>query len=115
LERYGIAWVAVSHPSLPPDFFPTADFLYVRFHGLGEQLYRWDYREDELTPWVERLSSLMTNRPLYAFFNNDFEAKAPKNAKLLERILMKIATSTVHPAQGPGPARKERVRSDPPN
>jgi uncharacterized protein YecE (DUF72 family) len=80
LRRYGAAFVAVSHPKLPPDVLPTTDFLYVRFHGLGKQLYRYNYSHQELADWVQRLLPHLGGRCLYAFFNNDYEAFAPRNA-----------------------------------
>src|SRR3972149_778354 len=48
LKRYEMAFVAVSHPTLPNTICPTTDFLYLRFHGLGRQLYRYDYSEREV-------------------------------------------------------------------
>ncbi len=87
LGRYGAAFVAVSHPKLPPDLLPTADFLYVRFHGLGKQLYRYNYSQQELAEWVERLRPHLPGRTLYAFFNNDYEAFAPRNAMSFRQML----------------------------
>ena len=87
LARFGAAFVAVSHPRLPPDILPTADFLYLRFHGLGPKLYRYDYPRAELEEWVRRLAPHLAGRELYAFFNNDYQAHAPANAELFRRLL----------------------------
>ncbi len=91
LRRHRAAFVAVDHPRLPREVFPTADFLYVRFHGSGPRLYDWDYSDTELRAWVRRLLPHLRRRPLYAFFNNDVAARAPRNAlrfrRLLERAL----------------------------
>ena len=94
LRRYGAAFVAVSHPNLPPDVLPTADFLYVRFHGLGKQLYRYNYSHEELSQWVHRLRPHLEGRTLYAFFNNDYEAFAPHNAMTFRSLLAEALTST---------------------
>jgi len=87
LARRHASFVAVSHPQMPEDVLPTTDFLYVRFHGKGRQLYRYDYSDDELRAWAERLHKHLAGRRLYAFFNNDYEAHAPKNARRLREIL----------------------------
>lgn len=87
LMQHDAAFVAVSHPDLSEEIVPTADFLYVRFHGKGRQLYRYDYTDDELTAWAERLTKHLPRRQLYAFFNNDYEANAPRNARRLRELL----------------------------
>lgn len=89
LARYRAAFVALSHPQLPDTVYPTADFLYLRFHGLGRQLYRYDYSEGELAGWAEKVRPHRKGRTLYAYFNNDFEAHAPRNAQLFRRLLGK--------------------------
>ena len=87
LTRHNAAFVAVSHPRLPDDILLTADFLYVRFHGLGKNLYQYDYSREELEKWAARLKNLLPDRTLYAFFNNDYNAYAPQNAKTLRELL----------------------------
>jgi uncharacterized protein YecE (DUF72 family) len=87
LERHGAAFVTVSHPQLPDDLIPTADFLYLRFHGLGRELYRYDYSGKELREWAERVSAHRAGRELYAFFNNDYAARAPRNALQFRKLL----------------------------
>lgn len=87
LSRHGAAFVAVSHPSLPEEVVPTADVLYVRFHGKGRRLYDYDYSDDELGEWVRRLAPHLRGRTLYAFFNNDWHANAPRNAARLRELL----------------------------
>lgn len=87
LARYRAAFVAVSHPQLPDTVYPTADFLYLRFHGLGRQLYRYDYSEAELAAWAEKVRPYRKGRTLHAYFNNDFEAHAPQNAQVFRRLL----------------------------
>jgi uncharacterized protein YecE (DUF72 family) len=79
--------VAVSHPRLPGDIVATTDFLYVRFHGLGSQLYRYEYSGEELSGWAARLRPMVTHRRVYAFFNNDWGAAAPRNALAFRRLL----------------------------
>ncbi len=87
LERHDIASVAISHPSLPADLRPTTDLIYLRFHGLGEELYRYHYSDEELAEWVDTLLPHLEGRRLYAFFNNDYDAKAVGNAQTFRRML----------------------------
>ena len=76
LERHGAANVAASTSAAEPDLTVTGDFAYVRFHGLGGG-YAHDYTEAELSPWVPYLLGVGEG---FAFFNNDGDARAPKNA-----------------------------------
>ena len=90
LQQHQIAFVAVSHPRLPDSIISTTDFLYLRFHGLGRQLYRYDYSPEELQPWVERVvAAIRTSsvRTVYAFFNNDYDAHAVENARVFRDLL----------------------------
>jgi uncharacterized protein YecE (DUF72 family) len=72
---------------LPARRHPPHDFLYLRFHGLGKQPYRYDYSPDELGQWAERVHPHLAGRTLYAFFNNDYEANTPENAHEFRRLL----------------------------
>lgn len=87
LSRRNAAFVAVSHPELPSDIYSTADFLYVRFHGVGQSLYQYNYSQKELAEWVARLKPHMRGRAVYAFFNNDYHAYAPRNAAVFGNLL----------------------------
>ena len=87
LARYRAAFVAVSHPALPQDLVPTTDFLYVRFHGLGAELYRYLYSAEELQGWVDRLQPCLPTHHLYIYFNNDYDGHALTNAVQLRGML----------------------------
>jgi uncharacterized protein YecE (DUF72 family) len=87
LSRHRTAQAAVSHPQLPRTVRPTTDFLYVRFHGVGQELYRYDYSRRELAAWARRLRPHLPGRTLYAFFNNTYDANAPRNAAALRELL----------------------------
>jgi uncharacterized protein YecE (DUF72 family) len=87
LRRRRAAFVAVSHPELPADVVPTGDLLYVRFHGLGPRLYDYGYSRAELEGWARRLLPLLPGRHLYAYFNNDYRARAPRDAARLRALL----------------------------
>jgi uncharacterized protein YecE (DUF72 family) len=87
LERHAAAFVAISHPKLPDAIYRTADFLYLRFHGVGRQLYRYDYSREELADWASRVAPHLPARTVYAFFNNDYQANAPRNAAVFLELL----------------------------
>lgn len=89
LARYNAAFCAVSHPSLPSDVVATTDFVYVRFHGLGERLYNYLYSDEELAPWAERVREQLRGcaREAYAFFNNDWHANAVTNGRRFRELL----------------------------
>lgn len=87
LASHRVAFCAVSEKRLPPDVVPTTDFLYVRFHGLGEQPYHYLYSEAELREWVERVKRHRRGREVYVFFNNDWYAHAIENAETFRGML----------------------------
>lgn len=89
LARHDAAFVTVSHPRLPDQVLATTDLLYLRFHGLGGELYRYNYSAAELRAWADRVAPHLAGRTLYAFFNNDYEAHAPGNADQFRRLLQR--------------------------
>ena len=64
----------------------TAGWTYVRFHG-GTRGRRGNYSDSELQEWAERLRGWSRTHDVFAYFNNDWEGFAPKNAVLLKRFL----------------------------
>jgi uncharacterized protein YecE (DUF72 family) len=97
LSRHRAAFVAVSHPKLPPDVIVTTDFLYVRWHGLGPELYKYNYSDQELANWADRLGPHLPGRTLYAFFNNDYDGHAINNAMAFSSLISKPrAPSELH-------------------
>ena len=64
----------------------TADWTYVRFHG-GTRGRRGNYSDGELREWAARLRGWSRTHEVYAYFNNDWEGFAPRNAALLKRLL----------------------------
>ena len=85
LEEYRVAFCSLSAPQLPEELVQTTDFLYIRFHG-KETWYRYRYTEEELKTWAARIEHAHA-KEVFAYFNNDFEAHAPENARMLHRLL----------------------------
>jgi uncharacterized protein YecE (DUF72 family) len=90
LRRHGCAHVHVSSDAMPEDRTVTADFVYVRFHGTAS--YHGAYQEPALRPWCEFLErQVAEGRDGYAFFNNDAEGHAPRDAERLTGMLGEAA------------------------
>jgi uncharacterized protein YecE (DUF72 family) len=89
LSKHNSAFVSLSHPKLPDTVYPITDFLYLRLHGLGKNLYQYNYSDDELAKVASGVKPYLAGRTLYAFFNNDYHAHAPVNAESFRQILVK--------------------------
>lgn len=86
LRKHNAAFVSVSSLQMPQNFSVTADFIYLRFHGL-EGRARHDYTPVELEPWAEHLRAQATaGKGAFAYFNNDVNVRAPHNAQLLRQL-----------------------------
>ncbi len=88
LERRSIAFCIHDYPGLRvPRWITSPTLAYVRFHGaLG--LYFGSYSRSTLQRWAQRLRELEAAAgQVYAYFNNDTLAAAPRDALRLERLL----------------------------
>lgn len=87
LREHGIALVGAHRRGLDlPTDVVTADFCFLRFHH-GERGRRGNYSAAELTLWAQRVRSLArAELDVYAYFNNDWEAFAPRNALALRSL-----------------------------
>jgi uncharacterized protein YecE (DUF72 family) len=84
-EKAGIIFCSCSGPRLPDELVKTHAEVYVRFHGT-KSWYRHDYSDAELDEWAQRIQASGAER-VWAYFNNDREGYAIKNAKQLARLL----------------------------
>jgi uncharacterized protein YecE (DUF72 family) len=101
LRENGLAWVQIDEPkfstSIALEVPVTADFAYFRFHGRnakdwwsgdGEQRYRYHYNEKEIGELAERMKAAgEKTKMMFAFFNNHWQAYAPRNANDLKKAL----------------------------
>jgi uncharacterized protein YecE (DUF72 family) len=83
LRECNAIFCSVSAPRLPDELVTTADDVYIRFHGT-KRWYRHDYTSEELAVWVERVRVSGAKR-VWAYFNNDREGYAIRNARELLR------------------------------
>ncbi len=89
LERSGAAYCVMSGARLPCVLRATAPFVYVRLHGPDhDQLYAGSYPDADLAWWAARITEWeQAGRDVFAYFNNDGEANAVRNARTLRALL----------------------------
>jgi uncharacterized protein YecE (DUF72 family) len=86
-KKAGIIFCSCSGPRLPDELVVTAPDVYIRFHGT-QRWYRHDYSRDELAAWATRIKRARPKR-VWAYFNNDRDGYAIKNARAFARLLMR--------------------------
>jgi len=87
LRSHGTALVIGDDPRRPFQTHElTADWTYIRFHA-GSRGRRGNYSESELEEWAQRIERWRPEHDVYAYFNNDWEGFAIRNAlRLKERL-----------------------------
>lgn len=87
LRAHGVALVVGDHPARPWQAHePTADWTFIRFH-YGHRGRNGNYSERELDEWAARIEGWRERGEVYAYFNNDWEGYAVRNALgLLSRL-----------------------------
>jgi uncharacterized protein YecE (DUF72 family) len=61
----------------------AADWTYIRFHH-GSRGRHGNYSRSEIETWARRISQWRRDTEVYAYFNNDWEGYAIRNARLLK-------------------------------
>ena len=88
LREHGAALVVGDTPTRPFQAHElTADWTFVRFHH-GSRGRRGNYSDRELDEWAGRLAAWRERADVYAYFNNDWEGFAVRNALALRELLM---------------------------
>ena len=89
LTRYGAAYCVMSGAGLPCVLRATAPVVYVRLHGPSQQyLYAGSYPEEDLHWWAARCQEWSeAGHRVFAYFNNDGEGNAVRNAATLQALL----------------------------
>jgi uncharacterized protein YecE (DUF72 family) len=87
LRAHGVALVIGDHPERPwQPHELTADFSFVRLH-YGHRGRRGNYSATELDEWARELKRLARRAEVFAYFNNDWEGFAVRNARgMRERL-----------------------------
>jgi uncharacterized protein YecE (DUF72 family) len=88
LRAHGAALVIADRPEVKTfqAHVFTADWTYVRFH-YGSRGRRGNYSETELEEWARRFEEWNREVEIVAYFNNDWEVFAVRNALWLKRRL----------------------------
>jgi uncharacterized protein YecE (DUF72 family) len=80
LRAHGVALTIGDHPERPwQPHELTADFSFVRLH-YGHRGRRGNYSATELDEWAKELERLARRADVFAYFNNDWEGFAVRNA-----------------------------------
>jgi uncharacterized protein YecE (DUF72 family) len=80
LREAGVALVIGDHPERPFQSREiTASWTFVRFHW-GSRGRRGNYSDRELASWRRRIAAWRRRTEVFAYFNNDWEGFAPRNA-----------------------------------
>lgn len=101
LRQLGVGWCNVDMPSYEALMRPGSDvsssIAYVRFHGRNASTwwtgsnvtrYDYDYSEEELLPWTDRVADMEEQaEQTFAFFNNHARGNAARNAQLFADLL----------------------------
>ena len=93
-QQTGTIFCSCSGPRLPDELVRTADDVYLRLHGT-KRWYRHNYSKAELSTWAQRINSSGAKR-VWVYFNNDYEAHAPRNAAAMRRLLRKSKPTPKH-------------------
>ena len=88
LREHDAALVIGDDPERPlPTPEPTGDWTFVRLHR-GSRGRRGNYSRAEIEEWARRIAAWHDDGiDVYAYFNNDWEAFAPRNAEALKQLL----------------------------
>ncbi|MEA2496334.1 MAG: hypothetical protein QOJ29_4245, partial [Thermoleophilaceae bacterium] len=87
LRAADVALVIGDDPERPFQAYEfTAGFTFIRFHG-GKRGRYGNYSDSEIEEWAARIRSWAAKRPVFAYYNNDWNAYAINNARLLTRLV----------------------------
>jgi uncharacterized protein YecE (DUF72 family) len=89
LRAHQVALVIGDHPERPFQTHTfTADWTLVRFH-FGRRGRRGNYSATELEEWRRRIARWRSRHEVFAYFNNDWQGHAVRNARTLARAFAK--------------------------
>ena len=84
LKKFNVGFCIHDMPGIQSPRVVTADIIYIRFHGPTGR-YQGNYSRAALQRWAKWLKEHTQEvRGVYAYFNNDIDANAVRNAKTLK-------------------------------
>ena len=88
LKQFNIAFCIYDLAGYSTEKIVTADFIYIRLHGAGEEAYIGNYDTKALTNWSSFIvDQAKKGKEIYCYFDNDLNAYAPQNAMALRQII----------------------------
>ncbi len=84
LHRYNAGFCIYDMPGFRTPVVATSNFAYMRFHG-SQRLYSGCYSDEELEDWAQKIIGLRAGL-VYAYFNNDVDGFAIRNALSLRHL-----------------------------
>jgi uncharacterized protein YecE (DUF72 family) len=111
LRTHRVALVVADRaPAAASPCVPTTDWWYIRFHsGRGRNGV---YTSRQLAEWAERIAALRGD--VYAYFNNDWEGFAVRNAERLRTLLTRRRSTTVQRSRSRTASRRRAPAAKPP-
>ena len=86
LRKHGASLVVGDDARRPLPRMTAGEPLFVRFH-YGRRGRGGNYSEHELDTWRRRIAAWRAHREVFAYFNNDWKAYAPRNALYMKAAL----------------------------
>lgn len=87
LEKYGVGFCVSDLPTALSPVVATTDYAYFRFHGSHGD-YSGSYSDEALNAWANKIRDLPSSvKIVYAYFNNDVDAAAIRDARRLRQRL----------------------------
>ena len=87
LQAHDVALVIGDDPERPFQTYEfTTDFTFIRFHG-GKRGRYGNYSDSEIREWAKRVGTWAEERQVFAYFNNDWNAYAIGNARVLTKLV----------------------------
>ena len=91
LQEHGAALAIGDHPErLFQAYELTAGWTFIRFH-YGSRGRNGNYSETELETWRERIDAWRRRAEVFAYFNNDWNGYAVRNALLLRKMIERVS------------------------
>ena len=89
LDKFGAGFCSHDMPGIESPRVITGKVIYIRFHGPTGR-YQGNYTKPMLEDWARWIKeNIKQVRSVYAYFNNDIDANAIRNAKMLKEQLVR--------------------------
>ena len=89
LDKFGAGFCTHDMPGIESPRVITGKVIYIRFHGSTGK-YQGNYTKPMLEDWAQWIKeNIKQVRSVYAYFNNDINANAVRNAKTLKEQLVR--------------------------